>query len=107
MKSEPCIICASTVEVHIDDLRNHHINCPQCGNYIATDGFSAPYQKLDELTRHNFADWMLRNKDKPNRFLFKTKPLKSNPYSAAEGFNMVSISRIQSGSLEPEKAESV
>ncbi len=105
MKSEPCVICKSSAELHVDDLRNHHVTCPKCGNYIAADSFGSPYMKLDEEIRHTFASWMVRTSDKPNRFLYKTRPLKSNPYSAAEGFNMVSITRIQSGTFEPEKAK--
>ena len=91
--------------MHVDDLRNRHIVCPKCGNYIATDGFSGPYLKLDENLRQEFAAWMTRTSNKPDRFLYKTRPLKSNPYCAADGFNMVSISSIQSGSFDPEKRE--
>lgn len=100
MKSEPCVICHSSAELHVDERRNRHVTCPNCGGYIAADAFASQYVKLDQATQDSFAAWMVLTKHKPDRYLHKTRPLKNNPYSSAEGFEMVSISRIQSGNLD-------
>ncbi len=102
MNSENCAVCASSAELHVDERHNHHVSCPKCGGYIAAETFAQQFAKLDQSTQQTFAKWMGRNSSKPNRFLYKTKPLKSNPYSAADGFDMISISRIQSGTFDPE-----
>lgn len=105
MKSEPCIICGNAAEIHIDERRNRHVSCPTCGGYIAAEAFAPQYHKLDESVREAFAAWMISSSDKRDRYLHKTRPLKNNPYCAAEGFNLISISRIQSGTYNPENAE--
>ncbi len=94
MNPEPCIICGNAAEIHVDERRNRHIVCPKCGGYIAADGFAPHYVKIEGTAREAFAAWMARTHDKPNRFLYKTRPLKSNPYSSRDGFEMLSVSRI-------------
>ncbi len=102
LKSENCAVCDTSAELHVDERRNHHVSCPKCGGYIAAETFAQQFAKLEGTVQQTFAEWMGKNSAKPNRFLYKTKPLKSNPYSAADGFDMISISRIQSGTFDPE-----
>jgi hypothetical protein len=102
---EPCVVCGSSAEVHVDERRNRHITCPTCGGYIAAEAFAIQYQKLEPAVQQDFAAWMISTKHKPDRYLHKTRPLKNNPYSSAEGFEMVSISRIQAGNFSLEHAK--
>lgn len=104
MKPEQCVICERPAETHHDERKHHHVMCPECGSYIVADTFAPAFAKMDSGIKTAFAAWMTRSKENSKRFLYKTRPNKSNPYSAKDGFEMISLGWIHNEFGRPKEA---
>jgi hypothetical protein len=104
MSAEKCVICESPAQTHHDERKHHHVQCPQCGSYIVADTFAPAFIKMDSQLRSAFAAWMSKGKENSKRFLYKTRPNKTNPYSAKDGFEMISLGWIHNEFGKPKDA---
>lgn len=99
MEPQTCILCKSPAILHFDERRNQHVSCAHCGSYIAAQTFAEHFAKIDPEPRSTFTAWMAQSKNDAKRYLFKTRPLKDNPYSKQDGFQLISIAQIKTNNV--------